>query len=321
MNTFDELQSNTKLRADVNSSVPDLWHYFDNITSSTKVRFTDKNIDDRINDVFQNFIRIIDLVPLMASFVSIPQIVRGRPNYNGEVFTCQTEISYNTSCPERIAFGRFNQKHEPLFYGSLPTETQDVDYVLSCALECCKELTAESTDIIFQDITVGGWLVNESFPVINLCFDDDHLKENPSLAVEVRRYLDTIDGCFSTQAANFIKAFLHYFSNLSGTLCDSDYHYFTTTALFHAIRWYYESKAKEPKYGLIYPGAMSEKKGLNIVLTSDAVDKFLSLDKVVMYRYHLVRPEKTTYVAYPVSDMVRPRNGIFHITNYNVINR
>jgi len=128
--------------------------------------------------------------------------------------------------------------------------------------------------------------------------------------------LATIKECFSPAANEFIKAFLQYFSNLSGSLGETDFHYFATTALLHAIKWYYAAVVEDPKYGLIYPGAMSEKKGLNIVLTTDAVDKFLSLDKVVMYRYYLIRPEKTKYVAYPCSDMARPRNGNFTITNY-----
>lgn len=316
MNSIADLKANKQLISDVNSSVADLWSYFDDIISTRHYRFTDEDIDEKVNRVFQNFVKIIKLVPLMASIVEIPQIVRGRANYNSEIFSTQEQISYNKTCPEHIAFGRFNQACEPMFYGSLPTETKNVDYVLSCALECCKELTAETAELKYQDITVGGWLVKEPFPVINLCFDDAHLEENPSLKEQVHSYLATIKECFSPAANEFIRAFLQYFSNLSGSLGETDFHYFATTALLHAIKWYYAAVVEDPKYGLIYPGAMSEKKGLNIVLTTDAVDKFLSLDKVVMYRYYLIRPEKTKYVAYPCSDMARPLNGNFTITNY-----
>ncbi|RZK13486.1 MAG: hypothetical protein EOO43_17855 [Flavobacterium sp.] len=249
----------------------------------------------------------------MASVINIPQVVRGRPNYNNEIFSKQSDISYNSECRNRIEFGRFNQKGEPLFYASLPTEKKTIDYVLSCALECCKELTFGNNNS--QDITIGGWTINQPFPVLNLCFDTAHLHENATLAKEMQKYIDTIDECFSFEAAKFIKNFLYYFSELSGSAASSDYHYFSTTALFHAIRYYYYDIVKEPKFGLIYPGAMSEKKGLNIVLTCDAVNRFLSLDKVVMYRYYLLSGTKT-YIAAPCSDIAYPKNGEFLIQNY-----
>lgn len=318
MNNIEELRNHPNLIKDVNGNVSMLWQKFDNIISMRKVDFNDADIDTKVNEVFQNFVEIIKFVPLMATYIEIPQVVRARANFNGEMFTNQGQISYNTECPGRIAFGRFNQKGEPLFYGSLPTESKNVDYVLSCALECCKELTAGDQDFSYRDITVGGWLVNSAFPAVNLCFDEGHLNENPSLKVEMQKYLGIIEECFSKEATDFIKAFLHYFSELSGTLATSDFHYIATTALFHAIRYYYSEIVNEPKYGLIYPGAMSEKKGLNIVLTRDAVDRFLTLDKVVMFRYNLVKPENNKYVAYPCSDMVHPIDRQFSITNFVV---
>lgn len=319
MNNLDVLKSNTKLINEVNNQVPFLWNSFDNILSYKSCSFSDADIDDSVNSVFQNFVEIIKFVPLMATVINVPQVVRGRPNYKGELFTKQSQISYNIECPDRIEFGRFNQKSEPLFYASLPTESRSVDYVLSCALECCKEITADFPNFKYQDITVGGWIVKEKFPVINLCFDDEHLKENPSLAKEMKNYLEVIGECFSNEATFFIKSFLSYFSNLSGTRSSGDYHYFATTALFHAIRYYYSNIVNEPKYGLIYPSAMSEKRGLNIVMTRDAVDNYLSLDKVGMFRYCPVLNGKIDGIVEPCCDLVSPKNGKFDITNYRPI--
>jgi len=318
MNTKDDLRNNIQLIKDVNNRVPFLWECFDNIIRYKNRSFIDTDIDESVNAVFQNFISIVKLVPLMAVVIDIPQVVRGQKNTKGEpVFSTKSRISYNRSRMNLIEFGRFNRKGEPLFYASLPTETTNVDYVLSCALECCKELTAEIRNYKFQDITVGGWLVKDPFPVINLCFDDEHLKENPALRTEVHNYLDIIAECFSPEASKFIKSFLYYFSELSGTLAESDFHYFAPTALFCAIRYYYENVVEEPKFGLIYPGAMSDKKGLNIVMTCEAVDRFLKLDKIVMYRYCPVYGGRTDCIAEPCSDIVHPdKMGNFVITNY-----
>ncbi|RZK25561.1 MAG: hypothetical protein EOO43_05220, partial [Flavobacterium sp.] len=190
MNTIDDLRSNLQLINNVNNNVPYLWECFDNIVRLKNRSFTDPDIGDTINNVSQRFFEIINLVPLMATFIDIPQIVRGQRNSKEEpMFSTQTRISYNTSRLDLIEFGRFNQKGEPMFYGSLPTNSKKVDYVLSCALECCKEISAEVRDYKYQDITVGGWLVKEKFPVVNLCFDDDHLNENPSLQESVHYYL------------------------------------------------------------------------------------------------------------------------------------
>lgn len=318
MNSIEDLKDNNQLIKDVNSNVSFLWECFDNIIRHKNRSFTDPDIDDSINAVFQNFISIVKFVPLMAVVIDIPQVVRGQKNTKNEpVFSDQRRISYNSSRMDLIEFGRFNRKGEPLFYASLPTETINIDYVLSCALECCKEISAEIRNYKFQDITVGGWLVKEPFPVINLCFDDEHLNENPSLQTEVHNYLGVIAECFSTDASKFIKSFLYYFSELSGTPADSDFHYFAPTALFCAIRYYYGEIVEEPKFGLIYPGAMSDKKGLNIVMTCEAVDRFLKLDKVVMYRYCPVYSGRTDCLAEPCSDLVRPDDwGKFVITNY-----
>lgn len=316
MNSIEDLRNNKDLILRANASVPDLWAYFDRIICLRKAKFTDIDIDGKVNEAFQNLIKIVDLIPLMVSFINIPQVVRGRPNQNFEIFKNQSQISYNSECSELIQFGRFNQKGEPLFYASLPTEAKSVDYMLSCALECCKELSAELNGLRYQDITIGGWLVKESFPTINLCFDDIHLIENPSLKLEIIKFFNICEECFSVEAYRFIKSFFGYFSDLTGKLATCDFDYFVTTALFHAIRWYYNEKESEFKFGIIYPSAMSEKRGMNIVLTRQAVDRYLSLDKVVMYRYFFVGSDGNNVVAYPVSDIVRSVNGYFNITNY-----
>lgn len=94
--------------------------------------------------------------------------------------------------PEQGKIRSINQEAEPLFYGPLPTESKEMDYVLSCALECCKELSIEYNMPDVQDITVSGWVIEQPFNVVILGFDDLHLKDNFDLKAAVYTFIKTI---------------------------------------------------------------------------------------------------------------------------------
>ena len=271
--------------------------------------------DDNFNSAFQSFYEIINTIPLLKNSITIPQIARARANFNGELFTQKSEISYNLKNQHKIELGRFNRKGEPLFYGSLPVENSKVDYIMACALECCKELIDEETSPDVQDFTISGWIVEKPFDVITMCFDKKHLEKNPSLKLAVDGYISSITEAFNSDTSGFIKEFMHYFSGLSSRLCKNDNSYYVLTALFVAIRYYYKTVEKQKILGMIYPSAMTESEGLNIVLTRYAVDNFLRLDKVVMYRYYLEKNEHK-YIAYPCSKMAKVIGDSFSIPDY-----
>jgi hypothetical protein len=280
--------------------------------------------DDNFDDAFKRFLDMFDLIPILKVKLPMPQIVRGRPHYPGDPLCDQRwQVSYNWRFQHKIKLGRFNQIAEPLFYASLPTESDEMDYVLSCALECCKELSIEYGTPDVQDITVSGWMIEKTFNVVILCFDDLHLSQNHDLKKSVYSFLETIHTHFSKEAAAFIEEFFRYFSELSRTIMDDNACYKILVPFFYAIRFYadnyhYQTEADtpEPIFGMIYPGAMSMAKGLNVVLTREAVKKFLRLDKIVMYRYFLVKPERTRWIADKCSDIIKVRGHKFKITNY-----
>jgi len=173
-----------------------------------------------------------------------------------------------------------------------------------------------------QDVTIGGWMIEKPFNVVILCFDEKHLAENPDLKLAVDNYLTDIYKYFSAEAAEFIEDFFRYFSELSRTIMDENECYKILVPFFVAIRDYadkYEyvtnENTKEPIYGMIYPSAMTLAKGLNIVLTRDAVKKFLRLDKVVIYRYAL-NSALTIWVADKCSDIIKVKGHKFTITGY-----
>ncbi|SDM86848.1 hypothetical protein [Pedobacter antarcticus] len=82
-NRVEDLRNNKDQVEKRNNIVSYLWHKFDKTVSLENSNFSDKNI----NEVFRNFFVITDLIPLMATVVDIPQVVRARPNYDGETFS------------------------------------------------------------------------------------------------------------------------------------------------------------------------------------------------------------------------------------------
>lgn len=311
MDLLTELRNDPDYINVVNESYETLNGHFEKIKEILYKPLSDENF----NDAAQRFYEIFSKIPLMTVPVIAPQLIRGRPHFKGDPLCSERwQITYNWRYRNTIKLGRFNQEREPLFYASLPTETEQVDYVLSSALECCKELSIEYPNDV-QDITVSVWRIKERFNVINMCFDDVHLADNPELKRATDAFISIIFEAFTEPVALFIERFLKFFSELSGTVTEKNEAYQVLTAMFVTMR-HHAKQVNQYVNGLIYPSAMTLGKGLNIVLTRKAVKQYLKLDKVVMYRYVLVKPERTTYVADKCSDIVSVKNYKFKISGY-----
>ena len=314
MNLSKALNKNPNYVKRVNENVDKLRADFETIKKLLKEPLSD--------DALRPFFNIFEIIPILTVKLQMPQIVRGRPHQKGDPLCNERwQVSYNWRFKNKIKLGRFNREGEPLFYGSLPTQSEEMDYVLTCSVECCKELSLEYDAPNLQDITIGGWEIKKPFNVVILCFDDLHLKDNPELKSQVDTYVNTIKQHFSNEAASFIEEFFRYFSELSRTLNNKCYN--ILVPFFVAIRYYAElnnylneAGENEPIYGIVYPSAMSLGKGLNIVVTREAVKQFLRLDKIVMYRYCLVKPERMKWVADKCSDIIEVKGRKFTITNY-----
>jgi hypothetical protein len=296
----------------VNRNVPALQKKFENIQRLLSLPVTDERFSEAIN----NLHFIIDKVPLMVTYIEPTHIARARANY-GTLFQHEHEISYNSINPELTPAGRFNRPGEGFFYGGLRVDNPETDHLLACSLESCKELIDPDNPPAIQDMTLGRWVVSERFPVVNLCFNETHLSGNKVLREATNDYLAEIESHFNQQAASFIQSFMTFFSDLS-CLKDPGNGYYILNALNYAILYYYSETYHVIVPGIIYPSAMSESKGLNIVMVPPAVDHLLVLDKVIMYRFFLVKGTKN-YVSYDCSDLVDVVHNKFTIQNYRPI--
>lgn len=268
--------------------------------------------DDNYNQACQRFINLFDYIPLMTTkLYQNSYIVRARPNYIHPVFSKISEISYKSD-PDDIYAGRFNAPGVAVFYGALQTDNE-LDVSLTSCLESCKPLTSSSVEI--QDMTIGLWKIQEVLPVVNLCFDEQHLHTNNILKIATNEYLHELEINYSKAAFSFLSEFFNYFSCLSRTTMKNDECYYILSALFAAIRFYQHNIRNTPFAGIIYPSSVTEGLGLNTALIPLAVDNILKLDKVGMYRFILDK-ESGIYNAKPCCDLVDVIDGKFQITNY-----
>jgi hypothetical protein len=311
MTLQNDFSQSGHLIAYVNEHVTEFQGYFQKIKNLLHEPANDINY----NEAFQNFVNIFDSIPLMATKLDPGMaVVRARPNYDGEIFTKQSEISYHPD-PDKIKPGRFNAPGDPIFYGALPVPDNDLNFSLTGCLESCKALISQTEPALLQDMTIGLWRLNEVLPVVNLCIDDQHLRTNIPLKIATAHYLHELKKYYSPEAYEFIHEFLSYFSELSRTNMPNDECYYILSALFAAIRYYYTQVMKVPFTGLIFPSSATEGVGLNIALVPNAVDYTMRLDKVGMHRF-ILNAAKDTYDSRPCCDLVNVIDGHFTITNY-----
>ena len=258
----------------------------------TIVAFLNKSINqNNFQQLFNSCLNIVSSIPLPLVQIDANFILRARANYNGEVFKEQLDISYNTKNIKKIELNRFNRPEESMFYGAAPTDEQ-TRLIATVTLECCKEIVDDQNNIKQQYFTFGKWNVKEFFPVVNLCFHEKTLKINPNLKGIITKYLDEAKEHLSDVSVAFLKEYWYFLSDLACKKHATDQQYFITTAYITALKEYY----KDSFNGIIYPSSMTDMEGLNIVLTPHAVDKFLDLKEVFMYK--CMRDPKGTKLLY-----------------------
>jgi hypothetical protein len=127
--------------------------------------------------------------------------------------------------------------------------------------------------------------LKENFFVVNLCYDIRYLKNNEWHGQRIEVFFKELEKNFIPSSINFIKEFWAFFSTLASDKAEIIQNHFLTTAFFSAIKMYYLHIKKENVHGIIYPSNMTENVGLNVVLTPEAVEKYLKLEKVFVKRF------------------------------------
>ena len=96
--------------------------------------------ESEFTNIANSFLFLIQNIPLITIELDALGLLRSRPNKEGEIFSEEWQISYNSRCPNSIVLGRFNRQYESVFYGAVPTENENASMSLTSTLESCKEI-------------------------------------------------------------------------------------------------------------------------------------------------------------------------------------
>jgi len=270
--------------------------------------------NDTFQELFNHCYYLVDKIPLPMFHLNVSFLVRARPNYNGEIFTEESDISYNTKNVKKIKANRFNRPEESMFYGTLKADSGKGDFIPTATLESCKELLDNTNTSRYQYLTFGKWHLKEDFHVVNLCFHDDIMSHNPMLKKYIDLYFEEMQKVFPASSVALIKRFLKFFSDMASAKHPTNAHYFISTAFFCALKEYYKRTDNTEIHGIIYPSCMTEYHGVNIVLTPEAVHRFLYLEEAFMYRYTRDPKNPTIYYSNVVSNIAKNIEGKFQFS-------
>src|SRR6476619_6446060 len=155
--------------------------------------YTTKLINqDNFQEMCNAWYKLIHRIPLPPIPVDAEWLLRARPNFNGEIFEEESDISYNTKNVSAIKANRFNRPQESVFYAILPSDEQ-AKFLAGATLECCKEIVNENNEEPIQYFTFGKWHLRSHFIVLNLCFEDKALNAHPGLKKIIDNYLINLE--------------------------------------------------------------------------------------------------------------------------------
>jgi hypothetical protein len=287
---------------------------FENTADGIERYFQLPITEEHFNDVVNIWYRLVSVLPLPIISVDVNFILRSRPNKEFEIFEDETDISYNTKCPDRIRLGRFNRPAEAVFYGTLPSDKQE-KFVTAVSIESYKELISEGnkSDVLYYHFC--KFLVKDPFPVVNLCFEPRVLNQHPGLNKRVMTHIQSLKDNLSSESFEAIIRFWHYISRLASERKLCDQHYMINTALFCAIRNYYETKTKDIVNCIIYPSPMVYGDAINIVIMPHAVDQYLKADDCFVFKYIRAEDNEKSFETDICSKPSKVSGGKLHISD------
>jgi len=202
-----------------------------------------------------------------------------------EVFKKEEDISYihdQDKIDKYVTYGRANADKQAIFYGAV--ETDEIKHPRIVAYfetsDILREL--EKHENIVEHFTVSRWTVLEDIEVIEMIFSDEALKKSTSTRRSFEHQLQHYSDLPSAQEyADQGTFFSNEFARTDVKKGES-YKYKITSAYANYI-W-----NKTSIMGITYPSVQSDFKGQNIALLPDAVDKYLKLETVGLFKFERI---------------------------------
>jgi hypothetical protein len=207
-------------------------------------------------------------------------IERARINKPGETFTTESQISYRTDYQNIKTYGRANVPNFSLFYGAFESDVikhpRFVNLLETSEIfRNLEENEVENADFI---MTVGKWKIKEDLEIVEMVFDENSIKNSADIKRSFDNQISKLTKKHPKHKEQF-ELILRFFSNqFAKKQIHTHFDYMISAAYTDlAINW-------KGLIGLTYPSVKTDYQGHNVVLTPFAVEKYLELDKVAMYR-------------------------------------
>ncbi|MBC7721362.1 MAG: hypothetical protein H7068_05015 [Pedobacter sp.] len=287
----DRVKNNQTLSLIINTPLSQIIDLIDSLSNEIK------KPDVNFNVLKSYCIDLISRLPLPLHYLQDTFILRSRPNYDGEVFSQTSQVSYNPIA-DKIVLNRFNLKGDSVFYGAPPITSDNANGALTTICESIKELFNGDYSLREQYLTIGKWNIIKPIPLVLLTFYDfafdksEHVRNiNPAFA-------EFIGLSCSEEDTKKCKLFFNFFSEFAGRRVDTENNYKLTTAFFYALKEFYGDEL-----GILYSSSMTENTGLNIVLSKEILDSdYLQLEMTIMYKCIRDPANLKIYKVFPCSN-------------------
>jgi hypothetical protein len=249
----------------------------------------------------------IQLPYLTAMIKKGAPIERGRIHKDNELFfTSEFDISYRTDVGNIDKFNRASKPHTSRFYGALPgQDVQMARIVLFSELD--EKFRNNERSDYSSKMTIGRWIVQEDFEVADIVFSDS-FKNSQHIRDKYNFWVEKLKG-HKIGEENYQKLLKFFSDEFAKQKIITHHDYKLSTA--YADMAIYANDFN----GVLYPSVRTDYMGINIVLTDRAVEKYLKLEKVCVFKY-IVENNRSMLIPEMYSDDLGPLNTRF---NWNPI--
>lgn len=226
---------------------------------------------EQVYDLLKNGIKYIP-IPL-AKVRKHAHIDRVRPNKGSTLYEHIDNLGYikdkEVIDKYLTSFGRANCPHQVMFYGALETSLIDKQRLTAIA---------EKSDIFRENkdcpegkyYTVSRWQTQEEFLIVEIVFSEFALNNNPDIRKSFDRQKEMLkEHGLEEKEVNFHLEFLKFISEEFSKKVTSQEDYKISAAYTNIAQLHPQVN------GISYPSVQTEYFGVNIVLTPEAVDKYL----------------------------------------------
>lgn len=273
---------------------------FNELPSISEIKFLiaeyeNANLENISFDKLTVSLKRLNYIPfLTAVLYKDSYIERARINRPGEIFYCEKDISFRTDYENIKTYGRANSIHQSLFYGSIESDIIRHPRMINLieTSQIFRDLDKVNVDKADFIMTVGKWRIKHEIEVVEIVFNENSIQNSKDVKKSYDTHIDKLAKDYPENIEQF-KLILEFFSNQFAKKeieRDTDYMLSVAYANF-AINY-------KNFHGLKYPSVKSDYQGHNVVLTPIAVEEFLELETVTMFR--ITKEGKTTLIS-PVS--------------------